>query len=115
MAIRVGLLGLNYGARVHLPAFKSNTRYEVVAVCARTPGRAEAVAREFNVPNWYTDARQLIAAPEVDLVSIATPPLTHAGHAAAALAAGKHVLVEIAFVNTLADARVLVDMARQVN
>jgi len=46
MAIRVGLLGLNYGARVHIPIYKENPRYDLVAVCARTPGRAEAIARE---------------------------------------------------------------------
>ena len=113
MTIRVGLLGLNYGARVHLPAYRANPKYEVVAVCARTPGRAEQVAREHNIPACYTDARRLINAPDVDLVSIATPPRTHAGLAAAALAAGKHAVVEIAFVGTALDARVLVDMARQ--
>src|SRR6185436_4559021 len=97
MAIRVGLIGLNYGTRVHLPAFQNNSKYEVVAVCARTPGRAEAVAREHNIASWYTDARQLLAAPHVELVSIVTPPGTRAGFAAAALAGGKHALVEIGF------------------
>jgi predicted dehydrogenase len=114
MTIRVGLLGLNYGALVHLPAFKANTRYDLVAVCARTPGRAEAVAREHNIPNWYTDPRRLLGGP-VDLIAIASPPPTHAGYAAAALAAGKHVLVEVAYVGCAADARVLAEMAREHN
>jgi predicted dehydrogenase len=110
MAIRVGLLGLNYGAQVHLPVYKENSRYDLVAVCARAPGRAEAVAREHHIPNWYTDARQLIAS-DLDLVSIATPPVTHAGLAAATLASGKHAVVEIAFVGGAADARVLANLA----
>src|SRR5258706_103027 len=60
MAIRVGLIGLNYGAQIHLPAYANSGRYDLVAVCARTPGRAETVAREHNIPRWYTDARDLI-------------------------------------------------------
>jgi predicted dehydrogenase len=113
MTIRVGLIGLNYGARVHLPAFRAHPKYEVVAVCARSAGRAQDVARENNIQSWYSDARRLIAAGDVDLVSIATPPRTHAGFAAAALAAGKHAMVEIAFVGTSPDAHVLADMARE--
>jgi predicted dehydrogenase len=113
MAIRVGLIGLNHGERVHLPAYANNPKYEVVAVCARSPGRAEAVAREHKLAAWYSDPRQLIAAPDLDLVSIATPPGSHAGLAAAALAAGKHAVVEIAFTPSLADARILTQMARE--
>jgi predicted dehydrogenase len=115
MTIRVGVIGLNYGTRVHLPVFKAHPKYDVVAVCARTPGRAEAVAREYHVPRWYTDARQLIADPTVDLVSIASPPGTHAGYAAAALAARKHVVVEVGFVCDARDARVLANLAREWN
>ena len=111
MAIRVGLIGLHYGAQVHLPAFKANTKYDLVAVCARTPGAAEKVAAEHNIPYWYTDARQLMAS-RVDLIAIASPPPTHAGYAAAALAAGKHVLVEVAYTSSAADARVLRDLAQ---
>jgi predicted dehydrogenase len=113
MTIRVGIIGLNYGRQVHLPAYKANPKYEVMAVCARTPGHAEAVAQEFNIPNWYTEARQLIASNEIDLISIASPPYTHSGYAAAALAAGKHVVVEIAFVCSAADARILADISSQ--
>jgi predicted dehydrogenase len=112
MSIRVGLIGLNYGAQVHLPAIKANPRYDLVAVCARTPGRAEAVAHEHGVPRWYTDPRKLIAS-KLDLVAIASPPSTHAGYTAMALAAGKHVLVEVAYVANVADARVLAGLARE--
>jgi len=112
MAIRVGLIGLNYGARVHNPVFKENTRYDLVAVCARTPGRAEAVAREHRIPNWYSDVRAFLRS-DLDLVSIATPPLTHAHLAAAALVSGKNCLVEVAYVGGAADARVLNRLAEE--
>lgn len=111
MPIRVGVIGLEYGAQVHVPAFKEHPRYEVTAVCSRTPGKAETFAREQAIPHWHTDALQLIASPDVDLISIATPPVTHARYSAAALARRRHVLSEVAFVPAAADARVLTNMA----
>jgi predicted dehydrogenase len=113
MTVRVGVIGLNYGAQVHIPAYKANPAYELVAVCARSAAQAETVAREEHVAKWYTDARQLITSKEVDLVSIASPPRTHAGFAAAAFAAGKHAVVEIGFAPSALDARVLLDMSTE--
>lgn len=113
MTINVGLIGLNYGGQVHLPTFKAHPKYQVLAVCARTPGRAEAVAKEYNISRWYTDARALLQMPELDLVSIATPSGTHAGLAAAALALGKHVVSEVGFVPEAREARVLATVARE--
>jgi predicted dehydrogenase len=53
----------------------------------------------------------MLADPRVDLVSIATPPGTHAGLAATALGANKHTVVEIGFVCEAPDARVLATLA----
>jgi predicted dehydrogenase len=113
MTIRVGVIGLNHGLQVHLPAYKASPSYEVVAVCARSAERAKAAALEHHIPGWYADARQLITSDEVDLVSIASPPYTHSGFTAAALASGKHVVTEIAFVCSTLDARVLLEMSHE--
>ena len=48
---------------------------------------------------------------DIDLISIATPPMTHAHLAAGALANGKHCVVEVAYVGGSADARVLARLA----
>ncbi len=113
MPIRVGVIGLEYGAQVHVPAYKEHPKYELVAVCSHTPGKAEAFAREQSIPHWYTDAMHMIAAPDVDLISIASPPVTHARYSAAALARHRHVMCEVAFMPTAADARVLMNMAAE--
>lgn len=112
MSLRVGIVGLNHGVQVHLPAYAASAKYEVVALCARTPGVAEKLAKEHNVPRWYTDASQLLASPDVDLVSIATPPRSHVALALAAMKAGKHVVVETPFVGSSADARALMGLWR---
>jgi len=73
---------------------------------------AEKLAKEHNVARWYTDVSQLMASPDVDLVSVATPPRTHVGLATAALKAGKHVVVETPFVGNTTDARALMGLWR---
>ncbi len=52
------------------------------------------VAAEYGVPQTYREYEQLLAAPEIDAVSVCLPNALHAPVAIAALRAGKHVLVE---------------------
>ena len=111
MAIRVGVIGLDYGGQVHVPAYKEDPKYELVAICSRTLPRAEAFAREHNIPRWYADPRQMINS-DIDLVSIATLPPTHAGLVAAALGRKRHVVCEVAFMPSAADAGIVAEMAQ---
>lgn len=111
MTIRVGVIGLDYGGQIHVPAYKEDAKYELVAICSRTLERAEAFAREHNLPRWYADPRQLINS-DLDLVSIATLPPTHAGLVAAALARKRHVVCEVAFMPNTADARIVTEMVQ---
>ncbi|MCS6909136.1 MAG: Gfo/Idh/MocA family oxidoreductase [Anaerolineales bacterium] len=111
MPIRVGVIGLNASGQMQVAAFKENPRYEVVAVCTRLAEQAEAFAREHHIPRWYTDPR-LVINSDVDLISIATAPSTHAGLVAAALARRRHVLSEIAFMPSTSDARVVNDLLK---
>jgi predicted dehydrogenase len=66
----------------------------LVAVMRNDPGKLARFAREHGVSRTYTDARQLIRDPEVDIVYVATPPGSHREYAVEALAAGKPVYVE---------------------
>jgi len=112
MTIRVGLIGLHHGVAIHLPAYAASAKFEVSAVCDRNAALAEETAQTHHVPHWSTDAMQIASSPEVDVVSIATPPRTHAGLATAALKAGKHVVVETPFVCNPAEVRALMGLWR---
>ncbi len=90
---RLGIIGVGWGARVQIPAFRA-TGWEVVAICGRTREKVERIAAEHGIPHAFTDYRMLIGLPQVDLVSIVTPPAWHREMAIAALEAGKHVLCE---------------------
>jgi predicted dehydrogenase len=66
----------------------------LVAVADVAAERAQAVARNFDVPKVYDSERALLRDPEIDAVCICTPSGMHADGAVAALDAGKHVIVE---------------------
>jgi UDP-N-acetyl-2-amino-2-deoxyglucuronate dehydrogenase len=67
---------------------------ELVAVCSRSEAKVKSFAREFGVPRWYTDFRELVKDPDVDVVNVLVPTGQHGEVAIAASNAGKHVLVE---------------------
>src|SRR5688500_2135924 len=89
---RIGIIGTGWGARVQVPTFRE-AGLSVVAIAGHNRERTRAVAGELGVPA-QEDWRALVKSPEVDLVSIVTPPSEHREMALAALEAGKHVLLE---------------------
>ena len=75
--VRVGVIGLGFGADVHIPALQQLQETALVAVCSLKPEDAHLVAAQHLVPHVTTDARALINHPEVEAVIIATPPSLH--------------------------------------
>jgi predicted dehydrogenase len=111
--IRLGIVGSNYGRTVHLPAFRMDKRCKVVALAASNEERTRGFAREAGVAKGYGDWRALVDDPDVDAVAIATMPALQARVALHALKLGKPVFAEKPMASTLADARAMLDAARQ--
>ncbi len=97
----------------HVRVIAREPRCELIAVADPEAGVAERVARFVDVPVLH-DAQHLVTDPRIDALVIASPSRTHAALAAAALAAGKHVLVEKPLAMDLASARELARHARRV-
>ena len=101
--IRIGVVGVNFGAQVQLPGLISEG-YEVVAVCARRKESAQACAEKFGVPHAFTDLDTMLKMPGLDAVSIVTPNHLHHPMGMAALRAGKHLLLEKPFAVNMKEA-----------
>ena len=109
--IRIGIVGVNYGRTVLLPAFRMDPRCTVVALAGRNEVRTAEHARSVNVPKAYGDWRALVADQDVDAVVIATVPSLQTEIALAALKAGKPVFAEKPMASTLEEARAMRDAA----
>jgi predicted dehydrogenase len=93
--VGVGVIGLGgISNSVHLPGLKLCEGAEIVALCDNQPDRLKQVAQEYGVTDTFIEYERLLQHPAVDAVVIATPTVLHAPIALAAIAAGKHVLVE---------------------
>ncbi|HYD36496.1 MAG TPA: Gfo/Idh/MocA family oxidoreductase, partial [Allosphingosinicella sp.] len=94
MTLRVALLGRGMAGTIfHAPLIRAVPAFELAAIAGAADGAAA------------------IASPDIDLVVIATPNPTHYPLAAAALEAGKHVVVDKPFAVTLAEADALIALA----
>jgi predicted dehydrogenase len=92
----IGIIGVGFGAQVHVPGFRSEG-WEVAAICSRSREKAQKAADEAGIASFSTDPMELIARDDLAAVAIITPPGAHHELAIAALKAGKHVLCEKPF------------------
>lgn len=93
MSPRIGILGYGFIADLHVRAAAA-VGVEVVAVAGHHGDRARDFAERHGVARSGEDWQELVTAPDVDAVVIGTPNALHHPQAMAALAAGKHVLVD---------------------
>ena len=111
--IRAGIVGAGAWSRVaHVPGFQAAEGVDLVAICDADRRRAEQIAAEAGIPNVYDSAAAMLAAEQLDLVSIVTPDDCHRADAELALATGAHVLCEKPLATTVSDARLLAAMAK---
>ncbi|MEV0646215.1 Gfo/Idh/MocA family oxidoreductase [Phytomonospora sp. NPDC050363] len=109
--IKVGVIGASAGqgwaGRSHIPALQALDDYELTAVGTSRPESAREAARLHGAAHAFTDAGELAAHPDVDLVVITVKVPAHARLVRAAIAAGKHVLSEWPLALGLAEAAAL--------
>jgi predicted dehydrogenase len=113
--VRIGVVGCGNVLSGYWPQAQQlylRGEAEVAAACGR-PAQRDLVVNRLGVRRFVTDYRDLLAAPDVDLVLVLTPTPSHFEISRAALLAGKHVLSEKPLAMTLDEAAELVGLARR--
>ena len=109
--LRVGLIGYGFaGKTFHAPLLGTTPGLVLAAIASSKPDEAHADWPDVTV---YATPADLISASDIDLVVLATPNDTHYPLAQAALATGKHVVVDKPFTLTVAEAEALKTQAEQ--
>src|ERR1044072_8179579 len=111
MALGIGLVGTGYMGKCHAlawngvaPVFGDVERPRLVALAEINAELAAKKAAEFGFQTSTGNWRDLLANPEIDVISVTTPNQFHAEMAIAALEAGKHVWCEKPMAPAYADA-----------
>ena len=91
--VRIGVIGLGIGEK-HVEAYGLHADAEVVMVCDQDADRLAEVAARHGIARATIDPAEVLADPDIDLVSVATWDDAHHQQVCAALEAGKHVFVE---------------------
>ena len=105
----VGVVGAGSIGRMHIRAFKE-LGAQVTVISSRRAEQAALVAREESCA-FTTDPEELVRRPDVELVAITTSSGSHARLALAAIAAGKHVVIEKPMAMNAAEARQIIAAA----
>ncbi|MCU6480930.1 Gfo/Idh/MocA family protein [Arthrobacter sp. A2-55] len=108
--LRWGIMGPGWIAERFTESVQAHTRQVIAAVGSRSLERSQAFADTFGIAAAYGSYGELAAA-DIDIVYVATPHTSHHSAALAALAAGKHVLIEKPIGINAAQARDIRDKA----
>lgn len=111
--LRIAVIGAGYWGPNLARNFRGSPDWELVTICDLDASRARRVADQVGLDRIDTDLATVLADPGIDAVAIATPARTHHDIARAALAAGKHVMVEKPLADTGERGQAMVAAARE--
>jgi predicted dehydrogenase len=114
----VAMIGYAFMGKAHSNAWRNVASYfdvpafEQKILVGRDAGHVAEAAARYGWTESSTDWRSVLEREDIDIVDICAPGFLHAEIAIAALAAGKHVLVEKPLANTLAEAEAMTAAAQ---
>src|SRR5688572_14991302 len=115
--IGVGMLGYSFMGKAHSNAYKKLAYMmypppaiaRLVAIAGRDEEAVKEAKKRYGYERYYTDWRQLVEDPDVQLFDNGGPNNLHAEPTIAAAQAGKHLLCEKPLGRTAEEARTMLD------
>lgn len=117
--LNVAIAGSGGRSRSHIADFSRIPGVRVVAVCDIWPERTKERKAEVDKLNGDThcktfhDYREMLADPEIDIVTVAAPDHWHALIAIEAANRGKHIYLEKPFAYSVEEGRAVVDAVKR--
>ena len=110
----VGIVGYGWVASAHIPAINATTLGQVTAVySSRKQNEKELSAKHGGTVRAFDDFDEMLADPDIHVLSICSYPFDHAKQVVAAAKAGKHLIIEKPLCLTASDLREMQKAVRQ--
>jgi predicted dehydrogenase len=111
MMLKIGVFGAGHLGKIHIRQLKElKGKFEIIGFFDPSDDVAAKVGDEFGIKR-FTDPSELIIAS--DCIDIVTPTLHHFEIASLALRNSKHVFIEKPVTETVDEARILMQLARE--
>ncbi len=111
--VRIGVIGVGQIGKHHLNTYDKIPAAQVVAVADINQAEAQRVAAAHNVPDIYSDFRELLKRDDIQAVDVCLHNNFHAPVTVAALQAGKNVYCEKPLAGSYIDAEWMFNTAQQ--
>jgi predicted dehydrogenase len=111
--LRWGLLSTARINRALFPPLRMSPRNSLTAVASRDLARAQAYAKENNIPRAFGSYEEMLADPEIDVIYNPLPNSLHTEWTIKAAQAGKHVLCEKPLAITVEEVDAIADAAKK--
>ncbi len=110
--LKTAVIGCGSWGRNHARVYRTLPNITLTAVADAYEPTAREIGELHRVP-YYTDPDKILTDPDIQVVDICTPTVTHHDLALKAIENGKNVLVEKPMTNTLEEAQSLIAAAKK--
>jgi len=111
--VQVGLIGSQFISTIHAESLQHCPHARIAAVASPTRKHVTAFARKFGIPRTFTDYREMLKLPELDMIVVGAPNHLHCQIAVDAAGAGKHIVMEKPLCLNLAEADRMIAACKQ--
>src|SRR5215831_11344566 len=110
----VGIIGYGWVATAHIPAINATSLGQVTAIFSSRELDSEELSNKYGGSiSTYNDLGEMLANPDIHVVSVCSYPYDHAQQVIAAAMAGKHLIIEKPLCLSLKDLRAMQKAVRQ--
>jgi len=108
--LKAGVLGAGHLGKIHLKLLTQSEKYDLVGFYDADENASETIEAEFGYKSFPTMESLIDAA---DVVVVVTPTVHHFECAKKVIEAGKHLFIEKPITQTVAEAEIIRDLAKQ--
>lgn len=106
------IVGCGVIAQNHLRILKKLRSLKVVAVCDNDKKKAISTSEKWKIDHYYSDFSKMLSNEDISILSILTPPLSHAFLAVEAIKNGINVVIEKPLTMTTKEANPIISALR---
>jgi predicted dehydrogenase len=111
--IKVGIIGTGFIGPTHIEAMRRLGFVEIVGLAGSSRESAERKAKELCIPRVYSNYKEMLADPDIQVIHNCTPNALHFSINKDIISSGKHVLSEKPLATSAEESKELLDLARQ--